>query len=133
MSPVASVLTRMARPNTCKRHAGLLSRAGRINTPSQDTWLERSGEFPWGPRLLRVVWSNMLVMFGGVMLGDVIAQILHAGVPEYANITVADLVNDPEVPHFHGSGSLAFNSAVGNSDGSGIVTGDVPFLEGLGV
>jgi hypothetical protein len=64
----------------------------------------------------------MLMMFGGVMFGDVIAKILHAGVPENANITVADLVDDPEVPHFHGSGALAFHGAVGNSYGGGIVT-----------
>ncbi len=118
MSRPASALMRMARPHTWKRHAGLLSPAGRINTPSQDTWLKRTDEFPRGVKLLRVIRPNMLMMFGGVMFGDVITKVFHAGVPENANVAVSDLVDDPEVAHFHGSGALAFHCAVGDAHGS---------------
>jgi len=39
-------------------------------------------------------------------------------------VFVGDLVDDPEVSHFHGPGALAFDSAVGNADGCGIVAVD---------
>jgi hypothetical protein len=64
----------------------------------------------------------MLMMFGGVMLGDIVAEVLHTWVPVDADILVSYLVDDPEVPHFHGSGALTFDGAISDAYSCGIVT-----------
>ena len=69
-----------------------------------------------------IIWPDMLRMFGGVMFGDIVAEVLHTWVPVYAYIFVAYLVDDPEVTHFHGSGALAFDGAISDANGCGIVT-----------
>jgi hypothetical protein len=68
-----------------------------------------------------VEWSYLDMMFGTMVLGDVVAEVLCSGVPVNANVLIADLIDDPKVAHFHRAGSLTFYGVVGDSDGSGVV------------
>ena len=55
------------------------------------------------------------------MLGVVVTHVFQSGVPMDTELFGGNLVCNPEVSHFHGSGALAFNSVVGNAGGGGVV------------
>ena len=55
-----------------------------------------------------------------VMLGCIIGKIFLSRVPSHIKFFIFDLVADIEISHFHGSGALFFDHAVGNA-GSGCV------------
>jgi hypothetical protein len=66
--------------------------------------------------------AHVLVMLGGMVLGGIDAKVLGTRVPRDINIFIADLVRDPKVAHLHRAGPLAFDSVIGNADGSFVVT-----------
>ena len=66
--------------------------------------------------------AYVLVMLGGMVLGDIVAKVFGTWVPGDVNILVAGLIRDPEVAHFHGGGSLAFYSIIGYTDSGVVVT-----------
>lgn len=68
--------------------------------------------------------ANMLVMFARMMLGDVVTQVFAARAPCDGDGLVSDLIGDPKIPHFHGTGALAFDSVVGNSGGGAVIADD---------
>ncbi len=128
MSQSARVLCSMVEPNTWRYHAGLLagllSPAGRINTPSQGTWCLSSRELSFGIRLMRVQGTYLLMMFWWMVLGDVITKVFGSGVPVNTCMFVADLIDDPKIAHFHRAGSLPFNSIVCDADCCGVIAMD---------
>ena len=71
-----------------------------------------------------VIGTGMLVVLGTVVFGDVVAKVFHSRVPLYAHMLVRYLVHDPKVAHFHGTGPLAFDCAVGYTDHCGVVAVD---------
>ena len=101
---------------------GLLSRAGRINTPSQGTWRLCSCKLAFRVGLVGVERSYLDVVFGGMVFGDVVAKVFGTWVPKDTHVFVGDLVDDPKIAHFHGAGSLAFDSVIGDANGGGVVT-----------
>jgi hypothetical protein len=71
--------------------------------------------------LLGLYGALMLVMLGGMVVGDIVAKVFSPRVPQDINILVAGLVRDPKVAHFHRAGLLAFYSVVGNASHGVIV------------
>ena len=73
---------------------------------------------------MRVDGSNKLVMFGGMMFGDVVTQVFRARSPRDGDGLVAYLIGHPEVSHFHGPGSLTLDSVVRDAGGRAVITND---------
>ena len=71
-----------------------------------------------------VVGADSLVVGGGVMLGVIVTHVLEAGMPMDTELLAGNLISNPEVAHFHGARSLAFDGVVGNAGGGGVVTVD---------
>ncbi len=65
--------------------------------------------------MVDVVWSGMEVVLGTMVFGDVVAKVFNPWVPKYFDVFVGRLVDDPEIPHFHGSGALAFDGVIGDA------------------
>ena len=59
-----------------------------------------------------------------MMLGVIVTQVLEAGMPMDTELLAGNLISNPEVAHFHGARSLAFDSVVGNAGGGCVVTVD---------
>jgi hypothetical protein len=95
-----------------------------MNTPSQCTWSLSSVEVPGRGWLVSVDWAYMLVMFRGMVLRHIIAEIFSPRVPGYVNIVVAGLVRDPKVSHLHRTGPLSFYGVIGDSHCRVVVTVD---------
>ena len=62
-----------------------------------------------------IIRSRVLMMFGPMVFGDVVAKVFNPWVPKYFDVFVGRLVDDPEIPHFHGSGALAFDGVIGDA------------------
>ena len=56
-----------------------------------------------------------------MMLGNVVAEVFLSWVPLYVELSLFDLVNDPEVAHVHCAGALFFDGVVGDAGGCCIV------------
>ena len=72
--------------------------------------------------MVGVDWAHMLVMFGGMVLGDIVTEVFSTRVPRDINIVVAGLIRDPKIAHFHGAGSLMLDSIIRYTDGRVVVT-----------
>ena len=58
------------------------------------------------------------------MLGVIVTHVLKAEMPMDTELLAGNLISNPEVAHFHGARSLAFDGVVGNTGGGGVVTVD---------
>jgi len=80
----------------------------RINTLSQSA--RRRG--------LQVHCLHVLVVLGGVVLGEVITQIEDAGSPVNQKVPLMNLVSDPVISHVHSFGLALLKHVIGNAHGS---------------
>ncbi len=67
------------------------------------------------------------MMCSGVMLALVISKIHLSRMPPYIICILRDLVEDPEISHFHGMQSLVFHCIISNADSCSIVAMHMSF------
>ncbi len=67
------------------------------------------------------IWSDMLVCVGRVVFRGIITQVFLSGLIVKFEVLLSFPIKQPEVPHFHGSGVLAFDGIVDNADGGRVV------------
>lgn len=67
---------------------------------------------------IEICGADSLVMFGGMMLGDVISFVGFAGFPIDMELSLLDMIADPIEAHAHGFGALLFYLIIGNVRGS---------------
>ena len=68
-----------------------------------------------------IIWADMLVDVGSVMFGWIIAQVFLAGLIIKFEVFLSFTVKEPEVSHFHCTGSLSFDGVINNTNSSGVV------------
>ena len=56
-----------------------------------------------------------------MVLGVVISKVFEAGVPFDVELFACNLVGNPKIAHFHGSGALAFYGVVRDAGGGRII------------
>ena len=106
----------------CEFQAGLLGHAQGSNTPSQNTWWDCTRKRAITVRLLGVQGPNIVVVLGRMMFGDIVTKVFGLGMPLDIYVLILCLFSNPEVSHFHGTGSLSFDCIVGDADSCGIIT-----------
>lgn len=66
---------------------------------------------------VKVDWSHILMVFGGVMFGEIVRFIHGAGFPKDVKVVLGDLISDPVESHVDGSGFLLLDGVVGDAAG----------------
>ena len=74
--------------------------------------------------MVGIIRSSVLMVLGTMVFRDVVAKVFYAGVPKDFDVFVGCLIHDPEIPHFHGPGALAFDGVIGYADSRGVVAVD---------
>lgn len=98
-----------------------------FSTPSQLSRCHCTWKFQWTVGFVQINRSHVDVVRRFMEFGVVVAQVFGSGVPLDIELLAGDLVCDPEVSHFHRTGTLALNGVVGNAGGGGVVA-----VEGCG-
>ena len=70
---------------------------------------------------MEVPWAYIGMVAANLMLGLAVGEDLLSWVVCYVKFSLLLLVDDPEKLHFHGSGSLSLNGAVGYTYCSGVI------------
>jgi hypothetical protein len=76
------------------------------------------------PRGDRRTACNGVACGWGVVLGEVVGEIVDAALPMHVELALADAVADPIKAHIDGFGSLLLNCVVGNTHGAFVVSLD---------
>ena len=76
----------------------------------------------WG--VMHVFIAHLLMMVHGMVLGEVVGQVVHAWLPFDGEQIQVHLIPDPVVPHVDGLGLFLFHGAVGDADRTRVVTDD---------
>ena len=95
-----------------------------FSTPSQLFRCHCTRKFQWTVGFVEVVWADTDMVGSRMGFGVVVSHVFLSGVPSYVELVAGDLVGNPEVAHFHGTGTLALNGVVGNAGSGGIVAVD---------
>ncbi len=70
---------------------------------------------------MNIIWSDMLVYVGHVVFRGIIAQVFLSGLIVKREVLLSFPIKQPEVPHFHGTGALAFDCIFDDADGGSVV------------
>jgi hypothetical protein len=70
---------------------------------------------------VNIVWADMLMDVGQVMFRRVVAQVFLPRLVIKFEVRLGNAIQQPEVTHFHCTGTLAFDSFVDDADSGSVI------------
>ena len=70
---------------------------------------------------MEISGAHLLVMFGAMVFGEVVAEVVFAGLPMDSKLALADAIADPVEAHVDGLGAALFDGVIEDARGTGIV------------
>ena len=92
-----------------------------FSTPSANARLKGPWEDCGGLVSMHIIQSDMLMNVSHVMFRWIVAQIFLTGLKIKFEVFLCFAIQQPEVPHLHCTGMLAFDRFIDNVNGSGVV------------
>ncbi len=73
---------------------------------------------------MHIIWSDMLVNVCYVVFRWIIAQVFLTGLIVKLEVCLCFSFQEPEISHFHCTGTLSFDSVIDNANSSGVADAD---------
>jgi hypothetical protein len=73
---------------------------------------------------MHIIWLDMLVNVCCVVFRWLVAQVFLTGLIIKLEVLFCFTIQEPEIPHFHCTGMLSFDSVIDNANSSGVVNVD---------